>query len=110
MNKLKKIQILMAFLVLSLLVTSCAKQYYYAGISENTAEEIVSNYPSNNYSKELILNLLGAPLIKENNGDLWIYISSKDYGNETFRKSVYKKTLKLYFSNNILLDIKELSL
>ena len=71
----------MAFLVLSLLVTSCAKQYYYAGISENTAEEIVSNYPSNNYSKELI-----------------------------FRKSVYKKTLKLYFSNNILLDIKELSL
>jgi len=109
-NKFKKIQILMAFLVFSLLVTSCAKQYYYAGISENTIEEIISNYPSNNYSKELILNLLGAPLIKENNGDLWIYVSSKDYGNETFRKNVYKKTLKLYFSNNILLDIKELSL
>ena len=100
----------MPFLALSLLISSCAKQYFYSGASENMTQELITSYQSTNYTKEIILESLGSPLVIENNGDLWIYSSSKDYGNETFKKKVYKKTLKLYFLNNILLDIKEISL
>ena len=109
MNKLKKVQILSTFLVLFLLLISCSKRNFYSGISEGGYVELKSNYQSVNYTKELILNFLGSPLIKESNNNLWIYTSSKDYGNETFKKNVYNKTLKLYFINNILVDIKEIS-
>ena len=108
MNRLKKIQILVALLALTLFTTSCNKQYYYSGISESGVEEINSNYKSINYTKDLIQKSLGSPIIIENNGDLWIYTSSKEYGNETFRRNVYKKTIKLYFLNHTLIDIKEL--
>jgi outer membrane protein assembly factor BamE (lipoprotein component of BamABCDE complex) len=93
-----------------LYVSSCSNQNYYSGVSENTIEEVSLNYQSEKYTKEQILSKLGTPLIKENNGDLWIYNSSKDYGNETFRNNVYNKTLKIYFSNNLLIDFKELNL
>ena len=90
--------------------SSCSKQNYYSGVSENIIDELSLNYQSQKYSKEQVLSKLGTPLIRENNGDLWIYKSSKVYGNETFKKNIYNKTLKFYFSNNILIDFKELSL
>ena len=108
MNKLKKVQILIGFLILFLLSISCTKQYFYSGISESVIQKLTTEYETSNYTKELIIESLGAPLVKENNGDLWIYSSSKLSGNETFRKIVYKKTIKLYFSNNILINIEEL--
>ena len=97
-------------MILILLTSSCSKQNYYSGVSENIIEELSLNYQSERYSKEQVLSKLGSPLIKENNGDLWIYKNSKDYGNETFRKNIYSKTLKIYFSNNVLIDFKELNL
>ena len=96
--------------ILILSISSCSKQNYYSGVSENIIEELSLNYQSEKYSKEQVLSKLGSPLIKENNGDLWIYKSSKDYGNETFRKNIYSKTLKIYFSNDVLIDFKELNL
>ena len=100
----------MVFMMLILSTSSCSKQNYYSGVSENIIEELLLNYKSENYTKGQVISKLGSPLIKENNGDLWIYKSSKDYGSETFRKNIYNKTLKIYFSNNILIDFKELSL
>ena len=100
----------MVFMMLILSTSSCSKQNYYSGVSENIIEELLLNYQSENYTKVQVISKLGSPLIKENNGDLWIYKSSKDYGSETFRKNIYNKTLKIYFSNNILIDFKELSL
>ncbi len=110
MNKLKKIFILIPFLLLYLSVSSCSKQYFYSGVSENVFQELLSTYQFKNYTKKIILSSLGAPLVIEDNGDLWIYSSSKDHGNETFKKKIYNKTLKLYFLNSILYDIKEISL
>jgi outer membrane protein assembly factor BamE (lipoprotein component of BamABCDE complex) len=109
-NRLKKFNILISFIALILSTSSCSKQNYYSGVSENIIDELSVNYQSQKYSKEQVLSKLGTPLIKENNGDLWIYKSSKDYGNETFRKNIYNKTLKFYFSNNVLIDYKELNL
>ena len=97
-------------MVLILSVSSCSKQNYYSGVSANIIEELSLNYQSQTYTKEQVLSKLGTPLVKENNGDLWIYKSSKDYGNETFRKNIYNKTLKIYFSNNVLIDFKEFNL
>jgi outer membrane protein assembly factor BamE (lipoprotein component of BamABCDE complex) len=109
-NRLKKFNILIGFMILILSTSSCTKQNYYSGISENIIEELLLNYQSEKYTKEQVLSRLGTPLIKESNGDLWIYKSSKGYGNETFRKNIYNKTLKMYFSNNVLIDFKELNL
>ena len=110
MNRLKKFNILISFIALILSTSSCSKQNYYSGVSENIIDELSVNYQSQKYSKEQVLSKLGTPLIKESNGDLWIYKSSKEYGNETFRKNIYNKTLKMYFSNNLLIDFKELNL
>jgi outer membrane protein assembly factor BamE (lipoprotein component of BamABCDE complex) len=109
-NRLKKFNILIGFMVLILSVSSCSKQNYYSGVSENIIEELLLTYQSEKYTKEQVLSKLGAPLITENNGDLWIYKSSKDYGNETFRQNIYNKTLKIYYSNNVLVEFKELNL
>jgi outer membrane protein assembly factor BamE (lipoprotein component of BamABCDE complex) len=88
-NRLKKFNILISFIALILSTSSCSKQNYYSGVSENIIDELSVNYQSQKYSKEQVLSKLGTPLIKENNGDLWIYKNSKDYGNETFRKNIY---------------------
>jgi hypothetical protein len=54
--------------------------------------------------------IIGTPLIQENSGNLWIYRLEKERGNITFKKSLFNKTLKLKFENNILRSVEEINL
>ena len=57
-----------------------------------------------------MLAIIGPPLIKENSDDLWIYRTDKKTGIAAFKKTVYNKTLKLKFEDNILRSIEEINL
>ena len=70
----------------------------------------MEDYLTRDYSKEEISMIIGAPLIQENSGDLWIYRIKKEQGNITFKKSVFNKTLKFKFENNILRSVEEINL
>lgn len=107
MNKLKKISVLIAYLFIVFLNLGCSKNYYYSGVSEDIYNDIYENYKSNNFSKEYISDLIGQPLVKDNGMNLWIYQISKKSGNATFKKAVYNKNIKLYFEDNILINIAE---
>jgi hypothetical protein len=96
-------------LFISLIFSGCSKQYFYSGIVENSYQEIYSNYEKQKYSKEYIVDLIGPPLVKDLNNNLWIYSISKEYGNESFKKIIYKKSIKMYFTNNNLSNILEVS-
>ena len=51
--------------------------------------------------------IIGTPLIQENSGNLWIFRMEKEKGNATFKKTLYNKTLKLKFENDILRSVEE---
>ena len=89
---------------------SCSKDVHFSGISENSLNQVKENYLKQDYSKEEISKIIGSPLIQENSGNLWIYRLEKEQGNITFKKSLFNKTLKLKFENNILRSVEEINL
>ena len=109
MNISKKF-IILIFLLFSSLVISCSKDLHFSGISENSVNEILENYQNKNYSKEDVIKIIGSPLITEDFDNLWIYHMEKEQGNATFKKSVYNKTLKLRFDENVLRSVEEVNL
>lgn len=109
MNISKKF-IILIFLLFSSIVISCSKDLHFSGISENSANEILDNYQIKNYSKEDVINIIGSPLVTEDSDNLWIYRMEKEQGNATFKKSVYNKTLKLRFDENVLRSVEEVNL
>ena len=109
MNISKKF-IILIFLLFSSLVISCSKDLHFSGISENSVNEILDNYQNENYSKEDIINIIGSPLVTEDSDNLWIYRMEKEQGSVTFKKSIYNKTLKLRFDENVLRSVEEINL
>ena len=109
MNISKKF-IFLIFLLFSSIVISCSNNLHFSGISENSVNEILDNYQNKNYSKEDIINIIGSPLVTENSDNLWIYRMEKEQGNVTFKKSIYNKTLKLRFDENVLRSVEEINL
>ena len=105
-----KIPTIFIVLLLSIILFSCSKEVYFSGISENSMHEIKENYQKINYSKDDVLAIIGPPLIKENSDDLWIYRTDKKTGIAAFKQTVYNKTLKLKFENNILRSVEEINL
>ncbi len=97
-------------LLSSIILFSCSKEVYFSGISENSLGEIRENYQKINYSKEDVITIIGPPLIKENSDNLWIYRTDKKTGIAAFKQSVYNKTLKLKFEDNILRSVEEVEL
>ena len=97
-------------LLLSIILFSCSKDVYFSGISENSFNEIKENYQKIDYSKEDIITIIGPPLIKENLENLWIYRTDKKKGITAFKQTVYNKTLKLKFEDNILRSVEEIEL
>ncbi len=95
---------------MSIFLFSCTKELYFSGISENSIDQINKSYLSRDYSKEEILKILGAPVIVEDNDNLWIYSLKKEQGNAAFKKTEYNKTLKLRFKNNILRSVEKIKL
>ena len=97
-------------LLCSITIFSCSKDVYFSGISENSFREIKENYQKINYSKDDVLAIIGPPLIKENSENLWIYRTDKKTGIAAFKQTVYNKTLKLKFEENILRSVEEIDL
>lgn len=109
MNISKKF-IILIFLLFSSIVISCSKDLHFSGISENSINEILDNYQNKNYSKDDVVNIIGSPLVTEDSDNLWIYRMEKEQGNVTFKKSIYNKTLKLRFDENVLRSVEEINL
>ena len=97
-------------LLSSIILFSCSKEVYFSGISETSFDEIKENYQNINYSKDDVLKIIGPPLIKENSNNLWIYRTDKKTGIAAFKQTVYNKTLKFKFENNILRSVEEINL
>ena len=93
-------------LLSSIILFSCSKKVYFSGISENSLNEIIENYQNINYSKENVVAIVGPPLIKESSDNLWIYRTDKKTGVAAFKKTIYNKTLKLKFEDNILRSVE----
>ena len=109
MNILKKLRFF--YVILStFFLFSCSNDVHFSGVSENSINNLTESYLSQEFTKNDIVNILGTPLVFENSGDLWIYRIEKVRGNATFKKNIYNKTLKLYFSNNVLRSIKEINI
>ena len=102
--------IFLIFVLLSTLFISCSKDLHFSGISENSINEILQSYQNKNYSKEDVINIIGMPLITEDSQNLWIYRMEKQQGNATFKKTIYNKTLKLRFEDNVLRSVEEVNL
>ena len=94
----------------SIFTFSCSKDIYFSGISENSINEIKENYQKIDYSKDDVISIIGPPLIKENSKNLWIYRADKKTGIAAFKQTVYNKTLKLKFEDNILRSFEEIDL
>ena len=107
MNILKKISFLI-FFFLSICFFSCSKDLHFSGISQSAIDVINDGYLIEEYSKDEIAKLIGTPIVQENSGDLWIYHLEKKRGDATFQKTIYNKTLKLKFENNILRSVEEI--
>ncbi len=105
-----KIPFVLTALLGSIIFFSCSKEVYFSGISENSLNEIKENYQKINYSKEDVIAIIGPPLIKENSDNLWIYRTDKKTGIIAFKQTVYNKTLKLKFEENILRSVEEFNL
>ena len=101
---------MIVFVATSLIFLSCSKDVHFSGISENSLNKVKENYLTQDYTKEEISKIVGSPLIQENSGNLWIYRLEKERGNITFKKSLFNKTLKLKFENNILRSVEEIDL
>jgi outer membrane protein assembly factor BamE (lipoprotein component of BamABCDE complex) len=102
--------IFLIFVLFSTLFISCSKDLHFSGISENSINEILQSYQNKNYSKEDVINIIGMPLITEDSQNLWIYRMEKQQGNTTFKKTIYNKTLKLRFEDNVLRSVEEVNL
>ena len=100
----------MPFLIVCLFCFSCSKDLHFSGISEHNITQISDNYLTKNYSKEEIVEIIGIPLIQEDLDNLWIYRLEKKQGSSAFKKTIYNKTLKLKFENNILRSVEEINL
>jgi len=98
------------FFYSSLFVLACSKDVKFSGIYESSVSQILENYQTKDYTKEEVSMIIGAPLIQENSGNLWIFRMEKEKGNATFKKTLYNKTLKLKFENNILRSVEEINL
>ena len=109
MNISKKF-IILIFLLFSSIIISCSKDLHFSGISENSVKEILDNYQNKNYSKEDVISIIGSPLVAEDSNNLWIYRMEKEQGNATFKKSIYNKTLKLRFDEDVLRSVEEINL
>ena len=97
--------------LLSLIILfSCSKDTYFSGISENSLNKIKENYQKIDYSKEDVIAIIGPPLVKENSDNLWIYRTDKKTGIAAFKQTVYNKTLKFEFRDNILRSVEEINL
>ena len=97
-------------LLSSIILSSCSKEVYFSGISENSLSEIKENYQKINYSKEDVIAIIGPPLIKEKSDSLWIYRTDKKTGIAAFKQTIYNKTLKFKFEDNILRSVEEINL
>ncbi len=97
-------------LLSSIILSSCSKDVYFSGISENSLDEIKENYQIINYSKEDVITIIGPPLIKEDSDNLWIYRTDKKTGIAAFKQTVYSKTLKFKFEDSILRSVEEIIL
>ena len=97
-------------LLSSIILFSCSKDTYFSGISETSFKEIKENYLNINYSKENVIAIIGPPLIKENSDNLWIYRTDKKTGIAAFKQTVYNKTLKFKFEDNILRSVEEINI
>ena len=97
-------------LLSSIVLISCSKDTYFSGISEINFNEIKENYQNINYSKDDVLKIIGPPLIKENSDNLWIYRTDKKTGIAAFKQTIYNKTIKLKFEDNILKLVEEINL
>ena len=97
-------------LLSSIILFSCSKDTYFSGISETSFNEIKENYQNINYSKEDVIAIIGPPLVKENTDNLWIYRMDKKTGIAAFKQTIYNKTLKFKFENNILRSVEEINL
>ena len=102
--------IFLIFVLFSTLFISCSKDLHFSGISENSINEILQSYQNKNFSKEDVINIIGMPLITEDSQNLWIYRMEKQQGNTTFKKTIYNKTLKLRFEDNVLRSVEEVNL
>ena len=102
--------IILIFLLFSSIVISCSKDLHFSGISEKSVNEILENYQNKNFSKEDVIDIIGSPLVTEDSDNLWIYRMEKEQGDATFKKSVYNKTLKLRFDENVLRSVEEVNL
>ena len=109
MNILKIPFIFLSLFLCSILLFSCSKDVYFSGISESNFYEIKENYQKIDYSKEDVITIIGPPLIIENSDKLWIYRTVKETGIAAFKQTVYNKTLKLRFEDNILRSIEEIN-
>ena len=105
-----KIPLIFVALFSSIVLISCSKDTYFSGISETSFNEIKENYQNINYSKDDVLKIIGPPLIKENSDNLWIYRIDKKTGIAAFKQTIYNKTLKFEFENNILRSVEEVIL
>ena len=94
----------------SIILFSCSKDTYFSGISETSFNEIKENYQNINYSKDDVLKIIGPPLIKENSDNLWIYRTDKKTGIAAFKQTIYNKTIKFKFEDNILRSVEEINL
>ena len=94
----------------SIILYSCSNEVYFSGISENSLNEIKENYQKIDYSKEDVIAIIGPPLIKEKSNNLWIYRTDKKTGIAAFKQTIYNKTLKFKFENNILRSVEEINL
>jgi outer membrane protein assembly factor BamE (lipoprotein component of BamABCDE complex) len=105
-----KIPLIFVALLSSIVLISCSKDIYFSGISEISFIEIKENYQNINYSKDDVLKIIGPPLIKENSDNLWIYRTDKKKGIAAFKQTIYNKTLKFKFEDNILRSVEEINL
>tara|TARA_Y100000992_G_C21215927_1_gene467888 strand:+ start:675 stop:971 length:297 start_codon:yes stop_codon:yes gene_type:complete len=97
-------------MLVSLLTLSCSKQLHFSGVSENNVNLLKEDYLNKKYTKGDVIKFIGEPNIKEKSDNLWIYRLTKSKGNSTFKKTIYNKTLKLEFSDNILRSVEEVNL
>ena len=105
-----KIKSFLLIFCLSLTLISCINEIQFSGLNEKKYNQIYENYKTINYSKEEIINIIGPPMVKEDTDDLWIYRIKKEKGNYTVKKTIYNKTLKLKFEDDILESIEEINL
>ena len=105
-----KIPLIFLALLSSIILFSCSKDTYFSGISETSFNEIRENYQNIDYSKDDVITMIGSPIIKENSDNLWIYRADKKAGIAAFKQTIYNKTLKLKFEDNILRSVEEINL